>query len=191
MRPKLARSVLEPGRLQILARLAEGPATAAELHEHVDCSRPTLYRALEELAERGLIHVHESRPVRGTVERTWRLAVEREALTRIVPEPSQLGEALTSVFAAFVAAPARRVDTPEEICAWVRASAVKIFVTEDELECLRDRLAALLLPYLQPRPRARPLHLTLFAVPTPGPTPGPSPGSAPGPSSTPACARNV
>lgn len=177
MRIKRDRSVLEPGRLQILARLAEGPATAAELFEHVDCSRPTLYRALEQLAERGLVHVHESRPVRGTVERTWRLAVEREALMRLVPEPAELGEALTSVFAAFVAAPARRADTAEEIRAWVRASAVKIFVTEDELECLRDRLVALLQPYLQPRPGARPLHLTLFTVPSPGPSPGPNPSS--------------
>ncbi len=165
MRKKLVRSLLDPGRLQILARLVEGPATAAELHEHVELSRPTLYRALEQLRERELIRVLESRPVRGTVEHTWCLALERDALMRVMPKPSELSDALTGVFAAFVAAPARRVETPEAILSWLRATSVKAFVTEQELEVLRGQLAELLQPYLQPRPEAKPVHVTVFTVP--------------------------
>ena len=175
----IAKQVLDPLRLRILDRLADGAATAAILLKDMGTSRPTLYRAIDQLHSAGLIAVEAERPVRGTVERTWRLAIDRDSLAALEVDPQMLLASLTSVFAAFVAAPAGRLDprndpsgvsgeqdATEQIAHWVRASSARIHVTGEEFESLRLKLIELLGPYLSPRPGARPLHLTLFTVPT-------------------------
>jgi DNA-binding transcriptional ArsR family regulator len=65
---------MQPQRLAIVRALALAPATTAELGARLpEIAQASLYRHLAALAEAGIVHVVDERPVRGTVERTYAL----------------------------------------------------------------------------------------------------------------------
>ncbi len=64
--------LLHPIRLRIVQALVGSPMTPLELKDRLgDVAQATLYRHINQLAEGGLVHVVDERPVRGGVERTY------------------------------------------------------------------------------------------------------------------------
>ncbi|WP_420749677.1 helix-turn-helix domain-containing protein [Rhodococcus sp. O3] len=78
-----AELLLHPIRLRIVQALLGGrTATTAQLRTLLDDVSPaTLYRQISTLADAGVLEVVSERRVRGTVERTFRLVVERAQVT--------------------------------------------------------------------------------------------------------------
>ncbi|MBS9373970.1 helix-turn-helix domain-containing protein [Rhodococcus sp. B50] len=78
-----AELLLHPVRLRIVqALLGDRTATPAQLKALLDdVSTATLYRQIAVLADAGILEVVAERRVRGTVERTYRLVVERAQVT--------------------------------------------------------------------------------------------------------------
>lgn len=68
--------LLHPVRLRIVQALAAaGEATVARLAEQLDdVAVPSLYRHLRKLIDADLLEVAKERPVRGAIERTYRLS---------------------------------------------------------------------------------------------------------------------
>lgn len=79
---KGADLILHPVRLQILQVLLGGrELTTAEIgNELQDIPAATLYRHIGTLARAGVLEVVRERPVRGTMERTYRLELDRASL---------------------------------------------------------------------------------------------------------------
>ena len=74
--------LLHPVRLRIVQALLDGrPCTTAELGARLpDVSTATLYRHVAVLADAEVLEVLGERPVRGAVERTYRLRWDRAAI---------------------------------------------------------------------------------------------------------------
>lgn len=67
--------ILHPARMQILQHLSQGPACTADLAERlVDVPKSSIYRHMRALLDGGLIEVADTRPVKGTLEKFYRLA---------------------------------------------------------------------------------------------------------------------
>ncbi len=74
--------LLHPVRLRIVQALVGAPMTPRQLKERLgDVAQATLYRHLKQLADGGLVEVVDERPVRGTVERTYRVVSSAVSLT--------------------------------------------------------------------------------------------------------------
>lgn len=163
--------LLDPHQLAVLGALFVSPkAPAALLAQLPHLSRATLYRTLERLRANGSIEVESSQQVRGTVETTWRLRTKPMATQ--VPDGKFL-EAVTAVFLAFVAAPLRALVQARSnwplLGRYVHASAVTLWVSEEEFHDLRNRVAELLLPFTEPRQGTQATTLALFTLPLPTP----------------------
>jgi DNA-binding transcriptional ArsR family regulator len=70
--------IFHPIRIRIVTLLGrESPVTAADLLARIpNVTQRSLYRHLRELLEGGLLEVESTRQVRGTIERSYRLAHE-------------------------------------------------------------------------------------------------------------------
>jgi DNA-binding transcriptional ArsR family regulator len=67
--------IIHPARLQILQALAAGPKSTAGLAERlVGMPKSSIYRHMRALLEGGMVEVTETRPVKGTLEKFYRLA---------------------------------------------------------------------------------------------------------------------
>jgi DNA-binding transcriptional ArsR family regulator len=67
--------IIHPARLQILQALAAGPMSTAELAERLlGMPKSSIYRHMRALLEGGMVEVAETRPVKGTLEKFYRLA---------------------------------------------------------------------------------------------------------------------
>lgn len=66
--------ILHPARLQILQALAARPMNTQELAERLEgVPKSSIYRHLRALLDGGLVEVAETRPVKGTLEKYYRL----------------------------------------------------------------------------------------------------------------------
>lgn len=73
--------LLHPARLRIVQALVGRPMTPRQLIEQLgDVAQATLYRHLNQLQDGGLVEVAAERPVRGVVERTYRIVAEAVSL---------------------------------------------------------------------------------------------------------------
>lgn len=76
--------LLHPVRLRIVQALVARPMTATQMKEILgDVAQATLYRHIHQLDAGGLIEIIEERPVRGGVERTYRVV---EAAVSLGPD---------------------------------------------------------------------------------------------------------
>ena len=77
----LADLLLHPVRLRVVQALAGRELSAAQLRTRLpDVPQATLYRHLDRLREGGVLEVVAERPVRGAVERTFRLVASKVSL---------------------------------------------------------------------------------------------------------------
>jgi DNA-binding transcriptional ArsR family regulator len=74
MRLNKADLILHPARLQILTTLAEKPMTTQELANRlVGVPKSSIYRHMHALLDGGMIEIADTRPVKGTLEKFYRL----------------------------------------------------------------------------------------------------------------------
>jgi DNA-binding transcriptional ArsR family regulator len=95
--------LLHPLRLRIVqALLGDQVLTPAELSQKLDVTPASLYRHINLLTSAGMLEVASERPIRGTVERSYRLNL---AATRITPEElaSMTAEDHHRAFIAYIA----------------------------------------------------------------------------------------
>jgi len=114
---KSADLLLHPVRLQILQTLLGGrELTTAEIGSELpDIPAATLYRHIGTLAKAGALEVVRERPVRGTLERTYRLELARasvadDELTTMTPEEHR--RAFTGFVAGLLQSFDRYLDGP-------------------------------------------------------------------------------
>ncbi len=73
--------LLHPIRLRIVQALVGEPMTPLQLKDRLaDVPQATLYRHINQLADGGLLEVVGERPVRGSIERTYRVVTAAVAL---------------------------------------------------------------------------------------------------------------
>ena len=73
--------LLHPVRLRIVQALVGAPMTSLQLKDRLgDVPQATLYRHIKQLTDGGLLEVTDERPVRGGVERTYRVVPTSVAL---------------------------------------------------------------------------------------------------------------
>ncbi len=73
--------LLHPIRLRIVQALVGAPMTPLQLKDRLgDVPQATLYRHIKQLTDGGLLEVMDERPIRGGVERTYRVATSSVAL---------------------------------------------------------------------------------------------------------------
>lgn len=66
--------LLHPVRLRIVQAMVQRPMTASEVMDVLgDVAQASLYRHIKQLEQGGLLEVTDERPVRGGVERTYRV----------------------------------------------------------------------------------------------------------------------
>jgi DNA-binding transcriptional ArsR family regulator len=64
--------IIHPARLQILAALADKPLTIQELAGMLpDVPKSSIYRHMRALISAGFVEVHQTRPVKGTLEKVY------------------------------------------------------------------------------------------------------------------------
>lgn len=154
-----AELLLHPVRLRVVqAFLGDRQLTTADLRRTLpDVPGATLYRHVATLASAGVIEVAGERQVRGALERTYRLRVDRASV-----DPEDLrslgAEEHRAAFTAFVAAllaqfdayvDAGPVDFDRDVAGYRQAG---FFATPDEARALADAVRAAVAPFLAARP---------------------------------------
>jgi predicted ArsR family transcriptional regulator len=67
--------IIHPARLQLLAALADKPLTIQELAGMLpDVPKSSIYRHMRALIAGGFVEVHETRPVKGTLEKVFKIS---------------------------------------------------------------------------------------------------------------------
>lgn len=75
MGTKKADLLIHPDRLQIMMALSEKPLTTSEIADRLgNIPKSSIYRHIRALLEGGMIEVAETRPVKGVLEKFYRLA---------------------------------------------------------------------------------------------------------------------
>ncbi|MBO2456217.1 helix-turn-helix domain-containing protein [Actinomadura violacea] len=141
--------LLHPVRLRILQTLiGAGELTTAQLRERIpDVPPATMYRHVAALAQAGILEVAGERPVRGTVERSYRVRqekalVDEDARAAMTKDDHRRAFA---VFAGAVLADFDRylsrddADPPREGVLYRQGA---VYVTEEEFADLVDELEA-------------------------------------------------
>jgi DNA-binding transcriptional ArsR family regulator len=170
--------LIHPVRLRIVHALSGGRRlTPKQLHHLLsDVSVATVYRQVALLEEGGLIEVADERPVRGVVERTYRLTTDRppvdeSAVAAATPDDHRraFGIATATLLAEFGAyldrpgsSPAEDLVTYQQMALWLSRAELEGFLTElsSMLRRLRDnaptpgRARYLFSPILLPTERA-------------------------------------
>ncbi len=165
--------LLHPIRLRIVQALAGRAATTLQLKEWLgDVPQATLYRHLNQLADGGLVHVVDERPVRGGLERTYAVV---EAAVSLGPDAvaGATRDDHLRYFATFVGALisdfATYLDTDGADVGrdGVGYRQAPLWLTDDELDDLLARLGETLAPFLanEPSPERRRRLLTTILMP--------------------------
>lgn len=143
--------LLHPVRIRIVQASVGREVTTADLAAALpDLATATLYRHVRRLAEAGVLEVVDERPVRGTVERTYRLATGAGSLGAeqvAAVEPAQHVVAVQAFVAGVLQAATRYLDQPgadpandgfgyRQIPIWADENELAAFVDE-----LRDVVA--------------------------------------------------
>ncbi|MGV9745571.1 helix-turn-helix domain-containing protein [Rhodococcus zopfii] len=157
-----AELLLHPVRLRIVqALLGNRTATTAQLRTLLDDVSPaTLYRQISTLVDAGVLEVVSERRVRGTVERTFRLVVERAQVNAEEAEAMSSDDhrraflvftaQLLADFDAYLDSPGRR-DLAEDVVGYRQAA---LDLTDDEALSLVTEMGQVLTRYLELGPGA-------------------------------------
>lgn len=177
-----ANLLLHPVRMRILRTLlGAGELTTAQLRERLpDVSAASMYRHVATLVRAGIIEVVRERPVRGTVERSYRVSQEQglvddEARSAMTKEDHRnaftvFTGALMSDFERYLA---REDSEPARQGVLYRQGAV--WVTEAEFAALVEELEAVVARHTRTEPGdGRVGHIVSLTL-----HPDPSDGTAP------------
>lgn len=176
--PAIIRAVAHPTRMDILAFLADGPATATECSGATDESPSSCSYHLRTLAKLGFV---EEVPSDDKRERRWRLAIHDLGIPKSAQDSAEVLEASRlwgqqwvaieqRVLAQFLATQA------SEPKVWQKAatfSSSEVHLTPAELIELGEQFNALLEPFIEreddagPPRRARRVRVVLTAFPRP------------------------
>ena len=149
--------------------------TTADLAEELpDVPQASLYRHVSVLADAGILHVANERPVRGTVERTYRLATGA-ALVTAEDSAEMTADEHEQAFAAFagalVDAFGRYVRNPaaDPATDGMGYRQVPLWLDDAELQDLADEMREVLERYVSLPERAdrRRRSLTTIIIPDP------------------------
>lgn len=167
--------ILHPVRLRIVLAASGRRVTTAELGEQLpDVPQASLYRHVGVLADAGVLEVVAERPVRGTVERTYRLASGAASVTAEDVEsmtPDQHVEAFTTFVGALVDQFGRYVASPgaDPGVDGVGYRQVPVWLDDGELASMVGELASVVERYasLEPRRGRRRRTFTTIVIPDP------------------------
>lgn len=163
--------LLHPVRLRIVLEAAGDDLTAGELSRRLpDVPQATLYRHLATLTEAGVLQVVAERRIRGGVERTFRLLSENAGLgpadaADLTPEEHLTG--MITFVGALVASFARYLSRPDADPGTVGYRQAALWLTDQEMQDLREGLRTALTPYLalEAAPGRRRVRLSTIVIP--------------------------
>lgn len=147
--------ILHPVRFRIIAMLAGRTLPPQQISEMLpDIAQTTLYRHINTLAEAGILEVTSEKQVRGTVERSYRLA---QGAARLSPDEiggiskeDHLGYFL--VFLSSLMHDYRDYANGHEFDSRrVLMSKTPLYLSDTQLEEVTQQMNALLAPYLTPQ----------------------------------------
>jgi hypothetical protein len=151
----LADLLLHPLRWRIAQAFFGRTLTTGELHEVLpDVPTTSLYRQVGVLVDAGVLRVVDTRPVRGTTERTYALDAGAEDDSR--PDAERLRTMFTAFLAGLAGDMDRYLDRPsiDPVVDGVALRQAALLLTDDEIGELAVRLGEALAPYLDREPAA-------------------------------------
>ena len=164
--------MLHPLRLRILRTLGQYELTPLELAKRLpDVAQATLYRHLKKLEAAQLIEVVKEKVIRGTTEKTYRVAQfepSSEEMAQATPDDwmhlfSRFTASLLSDFGAYLAA------DPEPLKDGVGFRQILLYLSPEELQQMSLGLNTALQPYLNNEPSQERRGRTLSTVLLPEP----------------------
>lgn len=167
--------ILHPVRLRILqAFIGDRQLSARQLREMLpDVPPATLYRHFHTLAQAAILTVVEERPIRGTVEKFYRLEAQQAALS-----PEDLAalsrEDHQRYFTTFIASLLAdfeqylQRDEIDLIRDGVGYRQVALYLNDEELRQLTQSLNHALLPFLKKKPSKQRQRFLLSSIFMPG-----------------------
>jgi DNA-binding transcriptional ArsR family regulator len=167
--------ILHPVRLRILqAFIGDRHLSARQLCEMLpDVPQATLYRHFQKLTQAKILTVVEERPIRGTVEKFYRLQAQNaevspEVLAALSREDHQ--RYFTTFIAALLADFERYLqrDDIDLVRDGVGYRQVALYLSEAELIQLAQSLNEALQPFLQQKPSKRRKRVLLSSILIPG-----------------------
>lgn len=173
--------VLHPVRLRIVLATSGREVTTAELRAELgDVPQASLYRHVSLLTEAGILEVAAERPVRGTVERTYRLAggagsFGADDAASMTPEQHE--DAFTAFAGALVAAFGRYIRTPgaDPSTDGIGYRQVPLWLDDAELAAMVEELRAVLERYADLGPDGDRVRRTFSSILIPDPRVEPAP----------------
>ncbi len=150
--------LLHPIRLRIVQALVGDPMTPLQLKDRLgDVPQATLYRHINQLADGGLLEVVGERPIRGGIERTYRVVTSAVALGGDDLESATAEEhfryfatfvgTLLADFASYLESGAPALSSDR-----VGYRQVPLWLTDEEFDALAERMATAVQEHLDNRP---------------------------------------
>lgn len=169
--------ILHPVRLRIVLAASGREVTTADLGEELpDVPQASLYRHVAMLTEAGVLEVVSERPVRGAVERTYRVPAGAASVTAEDVEsmtPDEHVAAFTTFVGALMDAFGRYIGSPgsDPAVDGVGYRQVPLWLDDDELVSLAEELGSVLEGYaaLEPTDHRRRRTFTTIVIPDPTP----------------------
>ena len=166
--------LLHPVRLRIVLAASGRDVTTGELAAELpDVPQATLYRHVGALADAGVLEVSAERPVRGTVERTYRVASGAAALSgddAATMDADDHQEAFAVFVGTLIESFGRYVSSPGADLASDGAGyrQIPLWLDDDEFAALTDDLRSVLERYAdRPPGTGRRRTLTTIVIPDP------------------------
>ncbi len=167
--------ILHPIRMRILLELMGRQQTPLQLASSLaDVPQATLYRQLNKLVQSGLVTVVTERPVRGTIEKVYTVAIQAANLTaEDLANASR--EDHMHYFMTFIASVLgdfsryiQQEKEPDFAADYVSYRQAPLYLNDEELSKLAEELKAAIIPLLanQPGPDRKRLTLTTILIPT-------------------------
>ncbi|MGI9666339.1 MAG: helix-turn-helix domain-containing protein [Acidimicrobiia bacterium] len=173
-------TLLHPIRLRIVLSAANEEVTTADIAERLpDVPQASLYRHIARLVDAGMLEVSSERPIRGAIERTYR--VNSSAVVMGPEDVSLMSNeqhlrAFTTFAAVLIESYGRYLGSPDANPSidGVSFRQARLWLSEAELERMIADLGAALAPYLslEPGPDRSPRTLSTMLMPEPPPPQG-------------------
>ena len=146
--------LLHPIRLRIVLTAAGDEVTTTDLAKRLpDIPQATLYRHITMLADAGILEIVGERQARGAVERTYRVNAQLaniNAAEASEMSPEEHFRAFTAFTGSLIESYGRYLNTPgaEPAEDGVSFRQARLWLTDDELDCLVTDVKATLARYL-------------------------------------------